>query len=90
MGILRPFVRAALERSDLEKYAQQTGLDLARFKKALDSGAHRAAIQRDADQALALGATGTPAFFVNGKYAPGALSFEKFKLLVDEQLAVGH
>jgi protein-disulfide isomerase len=35
---------------------------------------------------VAVGATGTPASFVNGKYLRGAQPFPSFKKLVDEAL----
>lgn len=76
-----------LARADLERFAQQIGLDLPRFRQALDSGTHRAAI--DADRALAaqLGATGTPAVFVNGKHMRGAQPLAAFQARVDTELA---
>jgi protein-disulfide isomerase len=31
--------------------------------------------------------TGTPAFFVNGRFLSGAKPFDAFKLVIDEELA---
>jgi protein-disulfide isomerase len=33
--------------------------------------------------------SGTPAFFINGKYFSGAQPFESFKKMIDEELAKG-
>ena len=76
----------ALTRADLESYAQQLGLDMARFRQALDNHTHAATI--DADQALAqqLGATGTPSIFVNGKLLRGAQPLSVFQTRVDAEL----
>ena len=43
----------------------------------------------DRDQALAgkLGASGTPAFFINGRFLSGAQPVDDFKALIDEELA---
>ncbi len=58
--------QSALDRPDLEKYAQQVGLDMARFKKDLDSGAGKQLISRDKQEGANLGVTGTPSVFING------------------------
>lgn len=77
----------ALERADLERYAQQAGLDMGQVRAALDNQEHKAKI--DADQALAnqVGARGTPNFFVNGRQVQGAQPFEEFKRIIDEEIA---
>ncbi|MFH0900115.1 MAG: thioredoxin domain-containing protein [Pseudomonadota bacterium] len=77
----------ALDRASLEGYASQLGLDLARFKAALDSGKHKGAIEADRKQALQFGVRGTPAFFVNGRFLSGAQPLENFVKLCDEELA---
>lgn len=77
----------ALTRENLEKWAGEIGLNAAEFKKALDSGEHKSKI--DADQALAakIGARGTPHFVINGRKLSGAQPFEKFKTVIDEEIA---
>jgi len=76
----------ALTREDLERYAQEIGLDMARFKRSLDTHEFQRVIQ--ADQALAqqLGARGTPNFFINGRPLRGAQPFEAFKTVIDEEI----
>jgi protein-disulfide isomerase len=76
----------SLKREDLERHAQDLGLDLQRFRAALDTSAHTAQVQRDMSEAQSLGATGTPAFFVNGRFVSGAQPFERFKTLIDEEI----
>lgn len=44
----------------------ELGLDAERMAEELGSGAHRGRVARDLASAEASGATGTPAFFVNG------------------------
>jgi protein-disulfide isomerase len=34
----------------------------------------------------ALGVTGTPAFFINGRFLSGAQPFEAFQSIIDEEL----
>ncbi len=76
-----------LERADLERYAQQVGLNMTRFRAALDNHTHTAAIDRDKQLASTINAQGTPNFFINGTNIVGAQPFERFKALVDAVLA---
>jgi protein-disulfide isomerase len=77
----------ALARADLESYAQQLGLNLVRFRRALDNHTHAATVQADRALARQLGATGTPAVFVNGKHIRGAQPLAVFQARVDTELA---
>ncbi|MCB9707326.1 MAG: thioredoxin domain-containing protein [Myxococcales bacterium] len=78
----------SLSRSDLEKYAAQVGgIDMARFKKALDNHTHQNAVQADINAVKESGAQiGTPAFFINGKLLQGAQPLDAFKAAVDSAL----
>ena len=76
----------ALDRPALEKAAQDLGLDLAAFRRALDGTRHQARIERDQALMRGLGAGGTPSFFINGRKVAGALPFEAFKPIVEEEL----
>jgi protein-disulfide isomerase len=68
----------ALQRADLEKYAADVGLDVERFKAALDSGKHKEKVQKDIEIAKKIGVSGTPAFTVNGYFVSGAQPFQQF------------
>jgi protein-disulfide isomerase len=56
-----------LDEDALPSMASNLGLDAQRFARELDDGAHRARVEADAEQAGALGARGTPTFFINGE-----------------------
>jgi protein-disulfide isomerase len=76
-----------LTRENLERWAQQLGgIDMTRFRAALDDHRHQARIRQDQDLASAIGATGTPTFFINGRNLRGAQPFEAFRTLIDEEL----
>jgi protein-disulfide isomerase len=76
-----------LDRASLDKYAQELGLEMGRFKAALDSGKFKKRVEQDAQQAQKVGASGTPTFFVNGRSVVGAQPFETtFKPLIDAEL----
>jgi len=75
-----------LEIDALRRHAQALGLDLERFEKDLLDTGNKAVIDRDAQEAASLGVTGTPAFFVNGRYLSGAKPFEEFAKVINAEL----
>jgi protein-disulfide isomerase len=79
----------ALTAADLEKYAKEIGLDMGKFKAAIDSHKFAAQVEADTKQGSALGVQGTPAAFVNGNLVSGAQPVEAFKKIVDAELKGG-
>ncbi|RMG17892.1 MAG: hypothetical protein D6729_07925 [Deltaproteobacteria bacterium] len=78
----------ALEVEDLKAHAAKVkGLDVEAFSRCLDSGEMAEAVERDIAAGQRAGVTGTPAFFVNGIPVSGAMPFERFKKLIDDELA---
>ncbi len=57
----------ALEDEDLERYAEQLGLDLERFRSDVHSPETQARIDRDREEGHRLDVNGTPTFFINGR-----------------------
>lgn len=72
---------------ELERYAEEIGLDVSKFNRCLVQSMHHDAVQRDIDEATELGMTGTPAFFINGRFLNGAQPIEAFVKVIDEELA---
>ena len=70
-------------------YAEQIGLDADRFKKDVVAASTKKRIDADAAEASKLGVTGTPGFFVNGRFLSGAQPFSSFKTIIDEELGKG-
>jgi protein-disulfide isomerase len=70
-------------------YAQQLGLDVERFKKDLASSEVAKRVEADVAEAARLGVTGTPGFFINGKFFSGAKPFSEFKRMIDAELKKG-
>lgn len=75
-----------LERPALERYATELGLDAEKFKACLDGGEYRDDVQADMARGKELGVTGTPAFFINGRFISGAQPFESFAQIINEEL----
>ena len=79
--------QAHLEPNDLRKYAQELGLDLGRFDKDREDQELRTKVLDDMAEAKSLGVTSTPTFFINGRLVSGAMPFETFAMIIDEELA---
>ena len=77
----------ALKKADLEKYAGELGLDMEKYKAALGDKAIGDFVDQNRAMANAVGATGTPAFFINGTPLKGAQPFPKFKEAIDKEIA---
>ena len=71
----------------LEQHARLVGLDTEEFAQCLNSGSSYERVQTDLDAALALGQTGTPAVFVNGRYIGGAVSFEQLTAEIEREIS---
>jgi protein-disulfide isomerase len=68
------------------RYAGELKIDVDRFKKDLTSDEAKAAVASDVAEASKLGVSGTPGFFINGRFLSGAQPFPSFKSLIDEEL----
>ena len=60
-----------LDEDALPALASNIGLDAQRFASELDEGKHGGRVEQQAEQARALGARGTPTFFINGERYQG-------------------
>jgi len=79
-----------LSMEDLKSAAKDVGLNPQSFEQCLTSGKYRPAVQKDINDAVQLGLTGTPAFFINGREISGAQPLEAFSAIIDEELAQVH
>jgi protein-disulfide isomerase len=77
----------ALDRPSLDKYAQDIGLNMAKYKAAMDQHLYKQQIEDDSKAGTAVGASGTPAFFINGQSLSGAQPFDSFKKVIDAEIA---
>ncbi len=77
----------ALGIEELKGYATKLGLDSEKFSECLDSGEMKPIVVASLQEGEKVGVTGTPAFFVNGRLLSGAQPFERFKEVIDHELA---
>lgn len=73
--------------ADVKRWAREVGLDGVSFDACLDSGKHAGEVAKDFSDGQALGVSGTPTVFVNGRSVVGALAYAQFKALIEAALA---
>lgn len=76
-----------LSPQDLKQYAQRLNLDGAAFAECLDSGKQAADIDKDVQEGMRRGVTGTPSFFINGRQLVGAQPPARFRRIIDNELS---
>ena len=72
--------------AQLERYGEQTGVDLAKLRACIESKQTMGEIESDFKEAQAVGVTSTPTFFINGKMLVGGPPAEEFYKVIDEML----
>jgi len=77
----------ALEVPALKQTARAIGLDGGAFDQCIDSGKWAATIQKGSELGEKMGVNSTPTLYVNGRALIGAMPFENFKAIIDEELA---
>ena len=75
-----------LQVADLKAAAVELGLDAQAFSQCLDGAKHEALWHADQEQGNGYGVSGTPAFFINGRFLSGAQPYENFAQIVDDEL----
>ena len=78
--------QAKIAVPDLKKKAEALNLDMTAFNQCLDSGEQKAEIDKDEKDGGGYGVTGTPAFFINGRFLSGAQPLDNFKKIIDDEL----
>ena len=69
------------------RYAGEIGLDIDQYNKDLSSSSVRKVVDADLAKARELGVSGTPSFFINGRFLSGAQPYAAFARVIDEELA---
>ena len=82
-------VAPEVQEAIFSDFATELGLDLNRFKATMKADTTKKRIEAETREVVAVGAGGTPASFVNGRYIRGAAPVESFQALVDEALKGG-
>jgi protein-disulfide isomerase len=75
-----------LDPSKLKQDARTLKLDGAAFDKCLDNGEKASVVKMNMAEAQGFAMSGTPGFFVNGRYIEGAVQYETLRKMVEEEL----
>ena len=74
-------------RSVLADFAKGIGLDMDKYDACMKADTHRAQVQAHLQEGERHQVNQTPTFLIGGKLYPGALPYDSFKKLLDEELA---
>jgi protein-disulfide isomerase len=77
----------ALSTEKYTEIAKKINLDMNKFNQCVQSRKYDKEIDKDQNDGIEVGVSGTPAYFINGKFLSGAQPFESFRELIEEELA---
>lgn len=78
-----------LSDNDFNTYAKNIGLDMKKYDDCYKSPAKaKAIIDKNFSTGQKYGVTGTPAFFINGRRLSGALPYEEFMRVINDELKI--
>lgn len=80
------FQTRQLSAENMEALAKEAGLDIAKYKAAVDGQECKQHVQNDHATMAKFGVRGTPAFYINGRFLSGAQPIHAFKQIIDEEL----
>ena len=72
----------SLGKVDLLKYGKGLGLG-ATWASCFENNEALAEVEADLEDGRVAGVRGTPTFLINGQIVPGAMPFERFKVIID-------
>jgi hypothetical protein len=75
-----------LDSANLEKFVKDVGADPKKFDECVKSKKYVEYVQKDMEYGDKLGVKSTPTFFINGQLLSGAVPFENFAEIIDEEL----
>lgn len=67
-------------------YAEELGLDVDKFKQALESNKFTEKINKDKQEGISIGVDATPTFYINSVKVVGVLPYDQFKEKIDTEL----
>jgi protein-disulfide isomerase len=73
--------------ADLKGIAKQLGLNATQFDSCFEKAKYQNSIEQDVAEGKKLGVDGTPSFYINGRRLVGAVPFENFQQVIEDELA---
>lgn len=81
------FKAAKLDEASIAAAVSAAGVDKAKYDDCIKSGRAGTKVDEDMEAGSEVGVSGTPAFFINGRMLSGAQPFDRFKAVIDAELA---
>jgi protein-disulfide isomerase len=78
--------RTRLSRPNILAMAEKIGLDVKRFQEDWDSPAIRQALAKEQKEGDAIGVSGTPTIFIDGKRYEGDLALDAIRPIIDKEI----
>lgn len=78
---------ASATDEQIKQYGADLGLDVAAFNNCYDNKTHQAKVDEDTAAGSAVGVSGTPTFYINGRQLVGAQPYASFQAIIDEELS---
>ncbi len=74
-------------KSKVIEWLSKEDFDRTKFEKCYDNKETKAKVEKDRQEGISLGVSGTPAFFVNGIFLSGAMPAQKFEEIIEYELS---
>lgn len=71
----------------MKAFGKAVKLDTNKLISCMNSGDKKSIVDADTSYGNDVGVSGTPAFFINGRFIGGAFPYESFKEVIDKELA---
>ncbi len=72
---------------NLKRIAGEVGLNIGMFEKCLASGKYTQAVLGEMEEGRQAGVMNTPTMFINGRKTEGALTFDAYKAIIEDELS---
>ena len=76
----------SISPAEIEKYAKESGLDVAKFRQDLDSKAVKERVQKDRVDGSTLGLSSTPTLYINGREFTDNRDVESLREWIKEEI----
>jgi protein-disulfide isomerase len=86
MGMANQLKDEAVQREVFIDIAAELGLDVDQVRHDLENRTYRPQVEAEKADSLRVGAKGTPASFINGRYMSGAKPFETFQAEIQKEI----
>ena len=83
----QPEVNVQNVKDKATEFLKDSGIDMAKWSDCFDNKKSLERVNAEQHEGMSVGVQGTPAFFVNGRFINGAVPFDRFKEVVDDELA---